>query len=120
MKKLTVATAGFVFAATLGMSISAVAETFSDCKTQASIARYDVETECYQAYGPQSGKWSATERSSLDLCLGSVGKQFSTNIAECQEMYMAAGDSRPPFENRESAVAAAVSFVVGLMWFLAI
>ena len=62
MKKTTMMLTSFVFAMALGLSGPAGAGTMGDCKTVAGKARYDVETDCYNSYGPTSGKWSATDR----------------------------------------------------------
>ena len=120
MKKITITLTSFVAAITLGLSLSASAGTLGGCKTEAGQARYDVETDCYNSYGPTSGKWSATDRSALNVCLDSVEKQYTTDVLGCREMYMAAGDSRPIFANREGAVAAAFGLAVGIFLFLAI
>ena len=119
MKKTTMMLTSFVFAIALGLSGPAGAGTMGGCKTVAGKARYDVETDCYNSYGPTSGKWSATDRSALDACLASVERQYTTDLLGCREMYMAA-DARPIFANREGAAAAGFSFSAGIWLFLAI
>ena len=113
MKKFTVTLASFAFVCALGIVFSASAESLSDCKTQAGQGRYDIESDCYAAYGPQSGKWSATDQSGLNVCLDTVGKQYSADVVECQGMYMVDA-GRPPYENREAAASAAIRLAIGL------
>ncbi len=120
MTKIAVTLTSFAFAVTLGLGLSASAGTFGGCKTGAGQARYDVEADCYESYGPTSGKWSVIDQSALNVCLGSVQRQYSADVIECREIYMAAGDARPPYENREGAVAAATGITFGTFLLLAI
>ena len=90
MQKMAMMLTSSVFAIALGLSGPAGAGTMGGCKTVAGKARYDVETDCYNSYGPTSGKWSATDRSVLDECLTSVEQQYTADILGCREMYMAA------------------------------
>ena len=119
MQKMAMMLTSSVFAIALGLSGPAGAGTMGGCKTVAGKARYDVETDCYNSYGPTSGKWSATDRSVLDECLTSVEQQYTADILGCREMYMAA-DSRPIFANREGAVAVGSGLSIGIWLFLAI
>lgn len=114
MSKLPLMLVSLVFAVSLGLAVPATADTFDTCKTKAGQSRYDVEAECYNEYGPLSDRWSAGDHSALDQCLAHGGGQFSTDVNECRDMYLAAGDPRLPYENRESAVSAAVGLALGL------
>lgn len=119
MKKMTVKLTSVVFVVTIGMSMSALGQGLDDCQAQAGQARYELETKCYHSYGPKSGKWSVQDTSTLDVCLENAGTSFSSDMLQCPT-YMAAGSGRPPYENRESAVAAAIGLTIGIFLLLAI
>ena len=120
MKKTAVALTSFVFVLTLGFGLSAGAASLGSCKTTAGQSRYDIETQCYETEGPKSGKWSASDRSALDLCLNSAGKQYTAEVNACRQMYMAAGDTRPHFENAEALVTTVIGLSVGLFLLMAL
>ena len=119
MKKLTVIIVSALCAATMAMSHVALGQGVGDCQATAGMLRYDLESTCYDVYGPQSGNWSVEDSSALDLCLDGVGLTFSTQIKQCPS-YVVATESRPPFENREASVSAGIGLSIGIYLLLAI
>ena len=105
MKKTTVAIGALAISLSAGLAANAVAQSMDQCTSEAGRTRYATEMDCYESYGPKSGRWSVQEQGALNTCLDAVNWDYSEKISGCQELY-AVEDTTPPLDPKKATSGA--------------